>query len=95
MNRILQEDLDAFGRAAKRAPGQPHVATLHRWRTRGVRGVRLEAVRVGGRWHTSQAAIERFIIATTNAVSSNRSESEMPRNDEQQRVEQQLDQRGL
>lgn len=27
-----------------------HVSTLHRWRTQGVRGQRLNATRLGGRW---------------------------------------------
>jgi len=48
-------------------PGQPHLSTLWRWYRRGVRGVRLETVVVGGRRFTSRAAIERFIERTTVA----------------------------
>jgi hypothetical protein len=33
---------------------------VHRWRKPGVRGVRLECIRVGGIWHTSTAAFQRF-----------------------------------
>lgn len=29
-----------------------HISTLHRWRTTGIRGRRLPAWRVGGRWYT-------------------------------------------
>jgi hypothetical protein len=37
-----------------------HIGTPHRWRTQGLRGVRLEAIKVGGRWCTSLQALERF-----------------------------------
>jgi hypothetical protein len=37
-----------------------HPATIHRWRHPGVRGVRLECVRIGGIWHTSMEAFQRF-----------------------------------
>src|SRR5947207_13632690 len=35
-------------------------ATLYRWISQGSSGVRLEAVKVGGRWRTSEEAIQRF-----------------------------------
>jgi hypothetical protein len=46
-------------------PVPVHPATLARWVTTGVRGpdgtvVRLEAVRLGGRWVTDDAALARF-----------------------------------
>jgi hypothetical protein len=37
-----------------------HVGTLHRWRSKGMRGARLESLKVGGRWHTSLEALQRF-----------------------------------
>jgi len=37
-----------------------HVSTLHRWCQRGVRGVRLECRRLGGRIVTSVEAVDRF-----------------------------------
>jgi hypothetical protein len=69
---ILQEDLVPLMKAARRLPrrrnGRPtHVSTLHRWRSKGVRGVRLEAVRVGGIWHTSTEAVERFVTQLSSA----------------------------
>ena len=39
------------------------LATLHRWRLNGVRGVRLETLLIGGLRYTSREAIERFIAA--------------------------------
>jgi hypothetical protein len=42
-----------------------HLSTLLRWVLRGAKGpdgapVRLEAVRIGGRWMTTRAALQRF-----------------------------------
>jgi len=54
--------------AAKSLPGRPHVSTLHRWRARGVKGVRLECVRVGGRWYVTRKALQRFLRAVTAAA---------------------------
>lgn len=45
----------------RRRQGRPvHVSTIHRWRKPGVNGVRLEAIRIGGAWHTSWEAFQRF-----------------------------------
>ncbi|MCC6679211.1 MAG: DUF1580 domain-containing protein [Phycisphaerales bacterium] len=38
-------------------------STAHRWRTSGVKGVRLKCWRVGGRWTTTAAAVSEFIAA--------------------------------
>jgi len=39
---------------------KPHRATLIRWATRGVRGIRLPAERVGGRWYVTEAGLLEF-----------------------------------
>lgn len=45
-----QADLVPINQAARLFPGRrPHVSTLWRWAQRGVRGVKLVIVRVGGR----------------------------------------------
>ena len=44
-----------------RFPGDPHISTRHRWRLRGVRGVKLETFLCGGRRFTTNEAIGRFI----------------------------------
>jgi hypothetical protein len=54
------------GRRGKRT----HLSTLLRWILNGARGpsgarVRLEAVRLGGRWMTSREALQRFAEALT------------------------------
>lgn len=43
-------------------------ATIWRWRTKGVRGAKLESVAIGGRWFTSDEAFARFVEATTGAA---------------------------
>ena len=54
----LKDSCDCFpGR------GRLHISTVQRWRQVGVRGVRLETVRVGGKTFTTREAISRFISA--------------------------------
>ena len=48
-----------------------HVSTIHRWRLKGVRGVRLETFLRGGIRYTTDEAIERFFAATTAAADGN------------------------
>jgi Protein of unknown function (DUF1580) len=61
--------------------GRPtHLSTALRAITRGVKSttgarVKLEALRVGGRWVTSREAVERFIMKLTGAALG---EPEMP-----------------
>ena len=45
-----------------------HPSTLHRWRLRGTRGVKLETLLVGGTRYTSVEALNRFFAATTAAA---------------------------
>jgi hypothetical protein len=59
------EKIILLTKAAKRLPAiyrenPPHAATLYRWASRGVRGIRLEIIRVGGRTCTSEEALARF-----------------------------------
>ncbi|WP_397570456.1 DUF1580 domain-containing protein [Schlesneria sp. T3-172] len=60
-----KEALIAFSQARDCFPGRRTVslATLHRWRLRGVRGVKLETCLVGDRRFTTRQAISRFIEA--------------------------------
>ena len=46
---------------------QVNRSTVHRWRTRGDRGRRLETILVGGRRYSSQEALLRFFDSTTAA----------------------------
>jgi hypothetical protein len=37
-----------------------HICTPMRWRSPGLKGIKLEAVRIGGTWYTSLEAFGRF-----------------------------------
>lgn len=72
---IKEEVLDGEGLAVDVAAESVHVhrCTVHKWITMGLRQpsgeiIRLEAVRLGGSWFTSRAALSRFIDATNPAV---------------------------
>lgn len=60
---VSRETLVRITRASEHFPSRPHLATLFRWVQKGVKGHRLEAVRVGAIWHTSIEAIARFLAA--------------------------------
>ena len=56
-----------LAQAAATLPGRPHLSTLHRWRLRGVRGVRLRTCLVGGRRFTTPRWLREFCAASTAA----------------------------
>ncbi len=68
-NQIVNETLLKLEQARSEFPGRNRLglSTLHRWRLKGVRGVRLETCLIGGQRFTSQEAIERFIAAQNAA----------------------------
>src|SRR5262249_25638885 len=52
--------------------GRPtHISTVVRWISKGVQGVKLEAIRLGGRWVTSREALQRFAERLTNVRAGN------------------------
>ena len=57
---VTTEQLMYLAEAAAILPGRPSIATLWRWRVKGVRGRRLESVVLGGRVFTSREALQRF-----------------------------------
>ena len=64
-----EEKLMPLPAAVEAATGQrPHPSTVYRWRLAGVRGVRLETVRCGGRRLTSIEAVRRFLAGVTAAT---------------------------
>ncbi len=98
-NHLLTEDLVYFADVARRFPEGDgrgmHVGTLNRWRDRGVAGVRLEAVRVGGRWMTSWQAVDRFVTALNAARPSAPAPTTSAASRPRAAVERQLDAEGL
>lgn len=76
VSQILSEDVltlaDARKELSKLTGKRPDKATMTRWIHRGVGGVRLEAVRIGGsHLLTSRQAITRFIVARTEKTIGN------------------------
>ena len=66
---VATEKLRTLTEAARTLPGGAvHLSTIHRWRLKGVRGVRLETILRGGVRCTSDEAIERFFAETTSAA---------------------------
>jgi hypothetical protein len=68
----MHENLMSFGEATtlipkRRAGRKCSTATLYRWVREGVRGVKLEAIAVGGGLCTSREALERFFSEVTAA----------------------------
>ena len=62
MSTLVDEELIPFQEAAKLVkPNGVNRATISRWAFPGVRGVRLEACRIGGRMYTSREALQRFL----------------------------------
>lgn len=52
---------EAAGTLPGRRPGKHiHPSAIHRWTTSGLRGVKLESLKIGGVTHTSRAALQRF-----------------------------------
>jgi hypothetical protein len=55
--------------AYEKATGvRPHLSTCHRHRIRGINGVRLTTVKLGGRRLCSAEAVRRFLAAVTEAT---------------------------
>ena len=65
---LQSEQLISLALAARTPPLSVHVATVWRWATKGVKGILLETLVVGGFRKTSREAVERFIACTTAAA---------------------------
>jgi len=57
---IASETLITLAQASERLPGRPSLCAIWRWRTKGIRGRKLECVVIGGRPYTSIEALARF-----------------------------------
>ena len=70
---VANESLITLGDTPKHLPRRPsgktiHKSTAHRWASRGVRGIVLETIKIGGTIYTSKEAIQRWVKATWPAV---------------------------
>ena len=100
MIEIQSEQPITLADAARRLPSsrrgkRVHVATLVRWIRFGVRGQKLEAIRIGASQMTSVEALQRFAAAlTTGSRESKPIPADKPKADEQA-VEARLRAKGL
>ena len=94
---LEHERLLSFSEAAATLPGRPNTCTLHRWRLRGCRGVKLETALVGGRRVTSREALQRFSDRTIAAATGEQSAGRTPRQRERRiaAAERELDKAGI
>lgn len=58
---LQKDELLTFGQARKLLPRPVSPTTWWRWRTKGVNGVKLPALRCGNVWMTSREAVYEFI----------------------------------
>lgn len=84
MISLADESLVPLAEVPKRLPARPngkrvHISACYRWVATGVRGVRLESIRVGGTTYTSLQAIQRFADAVSQRVRPGRDENELPK----------------
>lgn len=75
--QLALKDLRPLSELAKVVPprrrGRPvHLATMHRWRTVGLRGHRLSCIRAGGIWCSSEAALIEFFTNMSTPAPSTR-----------------------
>ena len=71
---IEHETLIPIGEVPRRLPPRSngkrvHISAVYRWMSRGVRGIKLEVVKVGGSTYTTLEALQRFadwLSAKTN-----------------------------
>jgi hypothetical protein len=62
---LTSEQLVSLHDVPKLLPPRPngkrlHISAIYRWAQRGIRGTRLEVIRVGGTTYTSREALQRF-----------------------------------
>jgi hypothetical protein len=89
------EDLLPLAEVARRLPRRrghrpTHLATLHRWRTSGLKGIRLECLRVGGTWCTNLDNVAKFFAELTARSSKDHCGLKHHRAPQSDRVNQEL-----
>jgi hypothetical protein len=76
--RELQDVKEATATVERITGVRPHRATIHRWFTRGLKGIRLKSVYAVGARRTKQEWIEEFFEAVGQAMPSEPAQCERP-----------------
>jgi hypothetical protein len=79
----------------RRKGKRPAVSTMFRWAQRGVRGVRLETIQVGGTKCTSLEALQRFCDRLTDADSPTPQRTPTQRRRAAERAQRELERQGI
>ena len=80
----------------RRKGKKPHISCLYRWASRGLRGVRLETVQIGGTRCTSREALARFFASLTEGCNQPKeSRSPTARQRAARQAERELEKLGL
>ncbi len=107
MIRFDGEHLFPLSHAPRKVPpkrhGRPiHLATVHRWATKGCKGIVLETLQIGGTKYTSSEALQRFFERLTHRDQQPEAAGDHPPEPSQgrssrdhERTERLLDQLGL
>ena len=61
--------VEAAGWLERRFGRRPNAASIWRWATKGIKGVRLATIALGRFRYTTESALERFIAETSQATS--------------------------
>jgi hypothetical protein len=77
---LQHEHLLTLSAAAREVPNRAsgrgvNVSTPWRWSLRGIRGIKLDTILIGGTRYTSREALQRFFVATTAAANGEASPS--------------------
>jgi hypothetical protein len=56
---------EAAGLLERKFGRRPNAATIYRWATKGVKGVRLDTIALGRYRYTTESALERFVAETS------------------------------
>ena len=57
----LDDELLTVPQVAKLLPGNTQERTVWRWFSVGVKGIKLESIKIGGKTFTSKKALEQFL----------------------------------
>ena len=69
---VVNDELLSLSKACRSLPQAPSPSTAWRWRTSGIlvhgKRIKLDCVKVGGAWYTTQDAFAEFVRALTDAA---------------------------
>lgn len=92
-------EMVTLAQLAKLLPSRPHISTVARWASRGIRGVRLTTQLICGRRCATFREVERFIAASSAAAAKPTSAaavtSSRPRSTRVKRADRRLDNHGV